>query len=367
MPDGTSTTSHEEPRASRFELAPPRRFVLPAILLLLSEEPGHGYSLEKDLRELNFGRIDRPTVYRALAHLEKDGLVESRSEAPASGHERRVYAMTPLGERVLGVWMRVIKEERDLLGRVLRRYQATGTPDAILAEVDGGWAAALGSGWSPVSPTSAAQRHLRPVGADLFDPRCDDEEILALQPRTVAGPSELRSARPSAKRFRLAPDRSVVLIEVRSTVGPISFGAIGITGYIDAAVSDGVIETAISPSAHVEIAVDGLRSGNGLYDAELLRRIDAGQFPMALLDLTECSPGAGGRYSVSGGLTFHGVTRAAHGTVNVEVGADRRLVVTGEQVFDIRDFDVPSPTVLMLRIYPDVRVHLHVEADLEEA
>jgi hypothetical protein len=26
---------------------------------------------------------------------------------------------------------------------------------------------------------------------------------------------------------------------------------------------------------------------------------------------------------------------------------------------------VPSPTVLMLRIYPDVRVHLHVEADLE--
>ncbi len=40
--------------------------------------------------------------------------------------------------------------------------------------------------------------------------------------------------------------------------------------------------------------------------------------------------------------------------------------MTGEQVFDIRDFDVPSPTVLMLRIYPDVRVHLHVEAELEE-
>ena len=27
---------------------------------------------------------------------------------------------------------------------------------------------------------------------------------------------------------------------------------------------------------------------------------------------------------------------------------------------DIRDFAVPSPTVLMLRIYPDVRVHLRV-------
>ena len=54
------------------------------------------------------------------------------------------------------------------------------------------------------------------------------------------------------------------------------------------------------------------------------------------------------------------------GTVSVELAPNDRLVVTGEQVFDIRDFDVPSPTVLMLRIYPDVRVHLHVEANLEE-
>ena len=128
MDDARPTTSDEEPRTSRFELAPPRRFVLPAILLLLSEAPGHGYSLEKDLREMNFGRIDRPTVYRALAQLEKDGLVESRADVPAAGHERRVYGVTPLGERVLGVWMSVIKEERDLLGRVLRRYQATGAP-----------------------------------------------------------------------------------------------------------------------------------------------------------------------------------------------------------------------------------------------
>jgi DNA-binding PadR family transcriptional regulator/polyisoprenoid-binding protein YceI len=366
MDEAIPTKVNEELRASRFELAPPRRFVLPAILLLLSEAPGHGYSLEKDLRELNFGKIDRPTVYRALAQLEKDGLVRSWSEAPTAGHERRVYGMTSLGERVLGVWMSVIKEERDLLGRVLRRYQATGAPDAMLAEVDGGWAAALGSGWSPVAPTSVAQRHLRPVGAGRIDSRYDDE-ILAVEPITVTAPTELPRSAAATRRFRLSPDRSVVLIEVRSTVGPISFGALGITGHIDAVVSDGVVDTGTRPSAHVEIAVDGLRSGNSLYDAELLRRIDARQFPLAELDLTECwASGAGGRFSLSGELTFHGVTRPAHGTVSVEVVADARLVARGEQVFDIRDFDVPSPTVLMLRIYPDVRVHLHVEADLEE-
>ena len=60
------------------------------------------------------------------------------------------------------------------------------------------------------------------------------------------------------------------------------------------------------------------------------------------------------------------MTRPAQGTVSVEAVSDGRLVITGEQVFDIRDFAIPSPTVLMLRIYPDVRVRLHAEAELEE-
>jgi DNA-binding PadR family transcriptional regulator len=362
------TTAPETPLASRFELAPPRRFVLPAVLLLLSEQTGHGYSLEKDLRELNFGKIDRPTVYRALSQLEKDGLVQSRSEVPAAGHERRVYGVTPLGERALRVWMSVIKEERDLLGRVLRRYQATGTVDAVLSEVEGGWAAALGSGWSPVSPTSIAPRHLRPVGIEPDDVLSVDfdEDPLRVETITVTVPPDGADTH-TPRRFLLTPDRSVALIEVRSTVGPISFGAVGITGHIEAVVTEGKVIAEPPPSAHIEIAVDGLRSGNSLYDAELLRRIDARRFPTAAIDLSECMvSGDGGRYRVSGEITFHGVTRPAHGTVNVAERAGERLVVTGEQVFDIRDFDVPSPTVLMLRIYPDVRVHLHVEAELEE-
>ncbi len=183
----------------------------------------------------------------------------------------------------------------------------------------------------------------------------------------MTAPAEGDPTRPVPRRFRLSADRSVVLIDVRSTVGPISFGAMGVTGHVDVVMSDGAVDTAMPPSARVEFAVDGLRSGNSLYDAELLRRIDARRFPTAVLDLVECeATGAGGRYSLTGELTFHGVTRPAHGTVSVELASDDRLVVTGEQVFDIRDFDVPSPTVLMLRIYPDVRVHLHVEATLEE-
>ena len=392
MDDFAPTTTAQASGASRFEFAPPRRFVLPAVLLLLSERPSHGYNLEKHLLELNAGRIDRPTVYRALADLEGDGLVESWSEAPTAGQARRVYGVTPLGERVLGVWMHVIKRERDCLGNVLRRYQATGTIDAVLAEVDGGWAAALGSGWSPVSATSVGPRRLSasegdwrslppegggpeavtpagtPGGELGGDDRRDHRDRGAAGGRAAsAAPTAAVGAVEGVHRFRLVPDRSVVLIDVRSTVGPISFGADRLNGGGVADFADGAIRPGSEPSAHVEIAVDGLRSGNGLYDAELLRRIDARRFPLATLDLHHCQAiGSTGRYRLSGELTFHGVTRQTEGTVDVAVAADGRLVITGEQVFDIRDFGVPSPTVLMLRIYPDVRVHLHVEAQPEE-
>lgn len=335
---------------SRFEIAPPKRFILPAVLLLLSEQPGYGYGLAGRLKDLRFGHVDRPAVYRALAQLEADGLVVSR---PVEGHggrqARRVYHVTELGERALRVWMGVIKEDHERLGHVLRRYQATGTGDAVLAEVEGGWAGVLGYGWSPVSSTSDGLRRLTAV----------DVEPVPISPTNPHS--------DSPGRFQLVPDRSVVLIEVRSTAGPLSFGSVGASGFIEATLADGVVQASPPPAARIEIDVAGLRSGNRLHDAELLRRIDARRFPTASIELRNCThPGSGKRYLLEGELTFHAVTRPARGTVQVEALPENRLVITGEQTFDIRDFAIPSPTVLMLRIYPDVRVHLHVEAALQE-
>jgi len=338
-------------------LAPPRRFILPAILLLLSEQPGYGYGLVPRLQELRFGHVDRPAVYRALAQLEQDGLVEASDQDSTAGQSRRVHSVTALGERVLRIWMGVIKEEHAYLGQVIRRYQATGTADAVLAEVEGGWTSALGNGWSPVSPTSVGLRHLMPL---------ESEWDAAPETADHAPPSAEPDQEP-LRRFRLDPERSAVLIDVRSTVGPISFGTIGLGGSIEAAVTDGVVRTDVAPSARLTIDVTALSSGNHLYDAELLRRIDARRFPTATVVLRECAlSGPGSRYQLAGELTFHGVTRPADGTVSVDVCSDTRLAITGEQVFDIRDFEIASPTVLMLRIYPDVRVYLHVEAERED-
>jgi PadR family transcriptional regulator PadR len=345
-------------KSSRFELAPPRRFMLPAVLLLLSERPGYGYGLVPRLRELRFGHVDRPAVYRALAQLEGDGLVEASSQHPKAGATRRVYRVTPLGAGALREWMGVIKEEHDNLGQVLRRYQATGTPDAVLAEVEGGWASALGFGWSPVSSTSVERRRLVSVDTDW------DERT----PESVGDHEEAKEADEPTKlqTFHLVPGRSVVLIEVRSTVGPLSFGAIGVTGSLQAGISDGILRTDVSPSGRLQFNVSGLGSGNRLYDAELMRRIDARRYPTVAVELQECEDsGPGNRYRLKGRVTFHGVTRPAQGTVSVEAVSGSHLIITGEQVFDIRDFALASPTVLMLRIYPDARVRLHAEAELE--
>jgi hypothetical protein len=168
-------------------------------------------------------------------------------------------------------------------------------------------------------------------------------------------------------RFRVVPERSVVLIEARSTVGPIRFGAMGLTGNIEVDMRGDEVCCDSRPTANLVVAVDELRSGNGLYDAELLRRIDARRFPRVSLELHGCtSIGTGDRYRLAAEVTFHGVTRPLRGTVGVKLLSERKLVVTGDHALDVRDFQLPSPTVLMLRIYPDVRVNLHVEAELDD-
>jgi PadR family transcriptional regulator PadR len=344
-------------RHSRFEVAAPRHFLLPAVLLLVAEEPRHGYSLAKGVLELQVGRVDRPSVYRALAQLEADGLICSSPESSPAGQGRRVYSLTDEGEQVLRRWMGVIKQERDGLDRVLRRYVATGTVDAVLAEVEGGWHAVTATPWSAVSSTSRIERGrgsvISAVNDEATDPLHDEEDVDYDQ--------------TTRSRFRVVPDRSVVMINARSSVGPITFGAIGVTGIIEASVAGRRVSPAPFPTAHLEIDIEQLRSGNRLYDAELLRRIDARRHPTVTLDLRACTAlGSRGRYQLQGEVNFHGVSRPLDGTVSVALPCEHTLVVRGEQVVDIRDFGVVSPTVLMLRIYPDVVVGLQVEAELEE-
>lgn len=162
------------------------------------------------------------------------------------------------------------------------------------------------------------------------------------------------------------PERSTLAIDARSNVGPIRWEAVGLEGGFEADVGEGGIDVGQPVTARLTVAVDRLTSGNSLYDAELLRRIDARSHPLAVVELRHVDPlGGTNRFQLQGDLTFHGVSRPVTGTVAVAFPKSTVVLVYGEKVIDIRDFDISSPSVLMLKILPDVRVRLSVEAERE--
>jgi polyisoprenoid-binding protein YceI len=171
-------------------------------------------------------------------------------------------------------------------------------------------------------------------------------------------------------RFAVVSDRSAVLVRARSNVGSIEFGTNVVTGSVSAKLERSPAGTALSldPSAvaALDIDVTTLTSGNPVYDAELRRRVDANRFPLASLALDDVHSLGDDLYEVEGHLTFHDVSRALRGSVQASVVGDT-LTVVGEQVVDIRDFEITTPSLLMLRIYPDVRVYLHLEADVDSS
>jgi len=79
-----------------------------AILGLLAQRPRHGYELRLAFEALVGGEavweVKPAQIYTTLARLEEAGLVRQASAAQEGGPEKRVYALTPLGEAELADW-----------------------------------------------------------------------------------------------------------------------------------------------------------------------------------------------------------------------------------------------------------------------
>jgi PadR family transcriptional regulator PadR len=100
----------------------PRNFLRPCVLLLLLEEPAHGYDLLERLRPLGFSRSDPGGLYRALRAMEQEGLVRSAWEASESGPDRRTYQITRSGKEELHRRAKVLAQTDQVLGSFLSRY-----------------------------------------------------------------------------------------------------------------------------------------------------------------------------------------------------------------------------------------------------
>ena len=85
-------------------LLPP--LFMPSILLLLREEPSHGYSLLKKLSNVGVvdAEMDPSPIYKVLRMLEEGGLAVSKNVSSMSsngGPARNVYRLTTKGREAL--------------------------------------------------------------------------------------------------------------------------------------------------------------------------------------------------------------------------------------------------------------------------
>lgn len=93
-----------------------------AVLLLVSEQRGHGYDLAARLGELGFDGLDPGGLYRTLRTLEADGLLRSWWDGSDRGPARRMYELTGAGRSYLAQTIDNMVGEARLMGRLVDRF-----------------------------------------------------------------------------------------------------------------------------------------------------------------------------------------------------------------------------------------------------
>ncbi|WP_327045860.1 PadR family transcriptional regulator [Microbispora sp. NBC_01189] len=80
-----------------------------AVLAMLAKEPSYGYHLRARLRQALGplgGSMNQGQIYVTLARLEKAGFVVcERSDGLPDRADRKVYALTPAGQRRVAAWL----------------------------------------------------------------------------------------------------------------------------------------------------------------------------------------------------------------------------------------------------------------------
>jgi PadR family transcriptional regulator PadR len=94
----------------------------PALLILLREQPRHGYTLLTDLEMLGMSAIHPSVVYRTLREMEGLEWIQSDWDTGhTQGPPRRTYQLTAQGEEALQNWQHELGKTRDLISQLMDR------------------------------------------------------------------------------------------------------------------------------------------------------------------------------------------------------------------------------------------------------
>jgi DNA-binding PadR family transcriptional regulator len=101
---------------------------MPVILLLLAEEPAHGYALYKKMTELGVYEegTEASVVYPALRMLKEEGLVDTELVDEGAGPPRKVYHLTPAGRITLAAMAEHLQKMSRAIDYFQERYAETG-------------------------------------------------------------------------------------------------------------------------------------------------------------------------------------------------------------------------------------------------
>ncbi|WP_346310180.1 helix-turn-helix transcriptional regulator [Pseudothermotoga sp.] len=96
------------------------------MLLSIAEEPVHGYEIARKLSELGVGFEGvgpMGNLYRLLARLEAEGLVQSEWDVLGQGPARRTYRITEAGKQRLSFLANRLRFQKTLLEEFFKRYE----------------------------------------------------------------------------------------------------------------------------------------------------------------------------------------------------------------------------------------------------
>lgn len=165
-------------------------------------------------------------------------------------------------------------------------------------------------------------------------------------------------------RFLLLPERSELWAEARSSLHPVRVHTAGLSGVIEAEL--GAFGVMLTTPTRVELEARLLRSGHGLIDAELQRRLESQIYPTIRAELTGGVVGRDG-LRLTGALTFHGVTRTLEVEVTIRELDPTTLIIEGGRAIDLREFSLTPPAFLMFRVDPRVEVKARLVAVRDES
>ena len=164
-------------------------------------------------------------------------------------------------------------------------------------------------------------------------------------------------------QFAVDPLASAVAVAANSTIHPVHIQAHGVTGVLEGEFDEeGRVRLDRPHRARLSIPVEELRSGNVLQDMEMDRRMDAARFPTIDCEVDALTIGAGGGYRAAARVTVHGQTRPVEADLTLTAVGSAQVVIEVEHVFDMRDFGINPPRLLVLRVDPQVRVRVRIEA-----